>query len=102
MRGSLTLRKRFNACIGRLSCRPTSRCSNWFANLSDLWPQRKKRRPSIEPDTAVRVRVPHLTALAHDLIVESVAEVAELADALGSGPSGLTMPVEVQVLSSAL
>ena len=30
-----------------------------------------------------------------------VAEVAELADALGSGPSGLTMPVEVQVLSSA-
>src|ERR1700676_854035 len=30
------------------------------------------------------------------------AEVAELADALGSGPSGLTMPVEVQVLSSAL
>jgi hypothetical protein len=28
--------------------------------------------------------------------------VAELADALGSGPSGLTMPVEVQVLSSAL
>jgi hypothetical protein len=32
----------------------------------------------------------------------SQAEVAELADALGSGPSGLTMPVEVQVLSSAL
>ena len=31
-----------------------------------------------------------------------LAEVAELADALGSGPSGLTMPVEVQVLSSAL
>src|SRR5690348_14718366 len=30
-----------------------------------------------------------------------MAEVAELADALGSGPSGLTMPVEVQVLSSA-
>ncbi len=32
---------------------------------------------------------------------EMQAEVAELADALGSGPSGLTMPVEVQVLSSA-
>lgn len=30
------------------------------------------------------------------------AEVAELADALGSGPSELTMLVEVQVLSSAL
>src|SRR5947199_8815741 len=34
--------------------------------------------------------------------IEAQAEVAELADALGSGPSGLTMPVEVQVLSSAL
>ena len=32
---------------------------------------------------------------------QTQAEVAELADALGSGPSGLTMPVEVQVLSSA-
>ncbi len=30
------------------------------------------------------------------------AEVAELADALGSGPSELTMLVQVQVLSSAL
>ncbi len=36
------------------------------------------------------------------ILVQRIAEVAELADALGSGPSGLTMPVEVQVLSSAL
>ena len=30
------------------------------------------------------------------------AQVAELADALGSGPSGVLLPVEVQVLSWAL
>ena len=36
------------------------------------------------------------------ILAQPEAEVAELADALGSGPSGLTMPVEVQVLSSAL
>ena len=30
------------------------------------------------------------------------AEVAELADALGSGPSGLKTPVQVQVLSSVV
>ena len=43
-----------------------------------------------------------LTDFHPEALIKRQAEVAELADALGSGPSGLTMPVEVQVLSSVL
>ena len=43
-----------------------------------------------------------LTSFRRKALMKRQAEVAELADALGSGPSGTNYPVEVQVLSSVL
>ena len=54
--------------------------------------------PGVEPLVNASV----CGAFAERYNFDSVAQVAELADALGSGPSGILFPVEVQVLSWVL
>ena len=58
-----------------------------------------QRCPSLGIETLVNASV--CAPFAGRYNFDSVAQVAELADALGSGPSGLR-PVEVRVLSWAL